>query len=131
MPTYKTILFAVTFAGIALSLAAQQSGSTSQKGSQTAEDPVHKIVLPQYAPEIPAGPNMEIYRNNCQQCHSSRYVLMQPNFPRAVWQKEVTKMVDAYGAAISVEDQQKIVEYLVAVKGPSSTTPPAAASSRK
>jgi hypothetical protein len=44
---------------------------------------------------------------------------MQPTFSRAVWEKEVKKMVDAYGASISAPEQQQIVEYLVAVRGPS------------
>lgn len=51
-------------------------------------------------------------------CHSARYVTMQPRFSRAVWEKEVKKMVDAYGASISAAEQQQIVEYLVSVKGP-------------
>ena len=43
---------------------------------------------------------------------------MQPSFSRTVWEKEVKKMVDIYGAHITAEDQQQIVEYLVAIKGP-------------
>ena len=43
---------------------------------------------------------------------------MQPRFSRTVWEKEVKKMVDAYGASISAPEQQQIVEYLVAIKGP-------------
>jgi hypothetical protein len=42
---------------------------------------------------------------------------MQPRFPKTVWQAEVKKMIDAYGASISEADQPLIVEYLVAVKG--------------
>jgi hypothetical protein len=44
-------------------------------------------------------------------------VLIQPRFPKAVWQSEVKKMVEAYGATISPADQAMIVQYLVAVKG--------------
>jgi len=43
---------------------------------------------------------------------------MQPHFSRTMWEKEVKKMVDVYGAPITAEEQQQIVEYLVAVKGP-------------
>ena len=43
---------------------------------------------------------------------------MQPRFPKTVWEKEVKKMVDAYGAPITAQEQAQIVEYLVAIKGP-------------
>ncbi len=42
---------------------------------------------------------------------------MQPGFPKSVWQSEVKKMVDVYGAPIADGDQVLIVEYLVVVKG--------------
>jgi uncharacterized protein (DUF697 family) len=44
---------------------------------------------------------------------------MQPPFSRAVWEKEVKKMIDAYGATISDADQREIIDYLVAVRGTS------------
>ena len=53
--------------------------------------------------------------------------LMQPRFPKTVWQSEVKKMVDAYGAPIPEADQALIVEYLVAVRGveaPATSTAP-------
>jgi hypothetical protein len=78
---------------------------------------VQSIVLPQYPPEIQQGPNVEIYSRDCLLCHTARYVSMQPRFPKSVWQSEVKKMIDAYGAAIPEADQPLIVEYLVAVRG--------------
>jgi uncharacterized protein (DUF697 family) len=42
---------------------------------------------------------------------------MQPGFSQTVWEKEVKKMVDAYGAKISDAEQQEVVDYLVAVRG--------------
>jgi cytochrome c5 len=95
----------------------QQSAKSGLK--QVGSNPVHTIVLPQYAPEIPAGPHVDTYRKNCLVCHSARYVAMQPRFPQAVWEKEVKKMVDAYGAQIPDAEQKEIVEYLVVVRGPS------------
>ena len=97
----------------------------SQQPSANAPTPVAKanpsqvrsIVLPQYPPQIANGPNLDTYRKNCLLCHTPRYVSMQPRFPKSVWQNEVKKMVDAYGAPISEADQALIVEYLVAVKG--------------
>jgi hypothetical protein len=43
---------------------------------------------------------------------------MQPRFPQAVWEKEIKKMVDAYGAVIPDAEQPEIVEYLIAVHDP-------------
>ena len=109
----------VVLVGSALGLSllghAQQSPKASPQ--QAGNDSVHTIVLPQYAPEIPAGPHLDTYRKDCLLCHSARYVQMQPGFPQAVWEKEVKKMVDAYGAKIPDAEQKEIVEYLVAVRG--------------
>jgi sulfite dehydrogenase (cytochrome) subunit B len=97
---------------------AQQSSTVSPKMSaKPAAEAVHSIVLPQFAPEIANGPNKEVYQKNCLICHTARYVSMQPRFSKTVWQSEVKKMVDAYGAPIPEADQPLIVEYLVAVKG--------------
>src|SRR3974390_208036 len=73
---------------------------------------VHSITLPRYSPEIAPGPNVDIYSRNCLLCHTARYVAMQPRFSKVVWQSEVKKMVEAYGAAIPDGDQVLIVEYL-------------------
>ena len=106
---------------------AQQPSSGSPKPtSKAAANPVHSIVLPQFTPEIADGPNKEVYQRNCLTCHTARYVSMQPRFSKTVWQNEVKKMVDAYGAPIPEADQALIVEYLVAVKGVEApATPPA------
>ena len=97
---------------------AQQSSTGASKPAAKADSSqVHRIVLPKYPPEIAGGPNVETYSKNCLICHTARYVLMQPRFPKTVWQSEVKKMVDAYGAPISEADQALIVEYLVAVRG--------------
>ena len=48
-------------------------------------------------PEMPAGPNKDVYLNNCVTCHSQYYVLMQPPFSRKVWTAEVEKMKKTYG----------------------------------
>ncbi len=104
-------------AGTCLVGQSQQSAKSSLKPA--GNDPVHTIVLPQFASEIPAGPHVDTYRKDCLVCHSARYVAMQPRFSQAVWEKEVKKMVDAYGAQIPDAEQKEIVEYLVVVRGPS------------
>ncbi len=98
----------------------QPSGSPSNPGAKADVSPAQSIVLPQYPGEIAEGPHVNTYRRDCLLCHTSRYVSMQPPFSKAVWQNEVKKMVDAYGAPISEADQALIVEYLVAVKGAAS-----------
>ncbi len=128
----RVVFVLATFAmGVTVSVAAhaQQSAAAASKSPpKTGSGQVHSIVLPQYPPEMPAGPNLEAFSSNCLLCHTARYVLMQPRFSKTVWQNEVKKMVDAYGAAIPEADQALIVEYLVAVKGveaaPATPAPP-------
>jgi cytochrome c5 len=111
---------AVVAAGLTVSVAMhsqQPAASKSKPVAKAASSQVHSIVLPKYPPDIPQGPNVEIYSKDCLLCHTARYVAMQPRFPKSVWQNEVKKMVDAYGAPIPDADQALIVEYLVAVKG--------------
>lgn len=106
--------------GIGLFVAAsaqQSSNSAPSKTGGAAKNPVHEITLPQYPPESPPGPNLEAFQKHCLLCHSARYVTMQPRFSRTVWEKEVKKMVDVYGAPITAAEQQQVVEYLVAVRG--------------
>ena len=95
----------------------QPSAKASKPVAKAAASQVHSIVLPQYPPEIAEGPNEETYLKDCLICHSARYISMQPRFSKTVWQNEVKKMVDAYGAPVPEADQALIVEYLVAVKG--------------
>jgi hypothetical protein len=104
--------------GSVLSLVGQPQQSPKTSSNQPATDAIHTIVLPQYPPELPAGPHLDTYRKNCLICHSARYVAMQPRFSQTVWEKEVKKMVGDYGAVIPEDEQHEIVEYLVAVHGP-------------
>ena len=92
---------------------------------------VHSINVPYGNFELPAGAHYEVYVANCTSCHTSRYITNQPNFPRKVWEAEVTKMVKMYGAPIADENQKLIVDYLMTVRGapdpaPAPATSPAA-----
>ena len=117
----KTRLATVTFVEIALACAvAGYSQQPAKNGAQPdSNDSVHTITLPQYSTPAPDGPHVDTYRKDCLQCHSTRYVLMQPRLSQAVWEKEVKKMIDAFGAVIPDADQREIVEYLVTVRGAS------------
>jgi hypothetical protein len=110
----------IALAGSVAVYAQQPSTSPSNPAAKGGASQVHSIVLPQYPGEIANGPNVDTYRKDCLLCHSARYVSMQPHLSKTVWQNEVKKMVDAYGAPISEADQALIVDYLVAVKGAAS-----------
>ncbi|MGB7555490.1 MAG: hypothetical protein WBM04_14050 [Candidatus Korobacteraceae bacterium] len=104
-----------------------QTSGASKQAAKNGPSQLQRIVLPQYPGKIMQGPNVQVYEKDCLICHTARYVSMQPRFSKTVWQSEVKKMVDAYGAPISEADQALIVEYLVAVKGleaPAATAAP-------
>lgn len=75
--------------------------------------PVKVIELEYHQPDLPPGPGHDQFAAQCVICHSPRYVLDQPIFPRKTWTAEVQKMVKAYGAMIAPEEQTEIVNYLV------------------
>ena len=87
------------------------------------EGTVHSINIPYGNFDLPTGPNFGVYQANCVSCHTSRYITNQPNFPRKVWEAEVTKMVKMYGAPIDEEKQKLIVDYLMTVRGTPDAAP--------
>jgi hypothetical protein len=79
--------------------------------------PVEMIVLPHDEPELPPGPHQRTFAASCTICHSTRLVMTQPPFPRKQWKEVVHKMVKTYGAPITTEAEEQIVDYLVTVRG--------------
>jgi sulfite dehydrogenase (cytochrome) subunit B len=79
----------------------------------TARQPVKEISVEYHTPDMPPGPGREPFATQCVICHSPRYILNQPIFPRKTWTAEVLKMVKVYGASITPNDQKQIVDYLV------------------
>ncbi len=118
-------LAGVVVLGSAMAQTQQSSANASKPAAKGDTNPVHSITLPDYAPEVPQGPNVDTFTNNCLLCHSARYVLTQPRFSESVWTSEVKKMVGVYGASISDADQTKIIEYLTAVHGVTAPASPA------
>ena len=109
---------ALTWLAIAAtSVTGQPQAPESSKPAAAASEKVERITLPNYSGEVLQGPNVHVYEKDCLVCHSSRYVTTQPGFSRSTWEKEVKKMVDAYGATVPDSDQSKVVDYLVAVRG--------------
>jgi hypothetical protein len=62
------------------------------------------------------GAGADAINNNCLACHSADHVLNQPLLSKQTWEEVVRKMVTAYKAPISPDDQKQIVEYLVKTK---------------
>jgi cytochrome c5 len=78
------------------------------------------IVLPpdnEHARLAP-GPGSELARTQCQFCHSTDYIVIQPRGDARQWQAVVTKMITVFGAPISEADAKAIAEYLATAYGP-------------
>ncbi|MBV9657497.1 MAG: hypothetical protein JO295_05245 [Verrucomicrobia bacterium] len=112
---------------LACATAAALLHAESPPTAATVKGSVHSIDVPRADNvAMPAGPGLEAYNANCVLCHTNRYVLMQPKFPRKTWEAEVTKMVNVYGAPIAEAQQREIVAYLMSIRG--KETPPVATS---
>jgi sulfite dehydrogenase (cytochrome) subunit B len=80
------------------------------------------IAAPAFAQEKPValkqGPGLDRVEANCGACHSLDYIQMNsPFMTGAVWDAEVAKMINAFGAPISEADARLIAEYLKANYG--------------
>jgi hypothetical protein len=67
---------------------------------------------PIYYPELAAGDGKDDVENNCELCHSPRFITMQPVMPAQAWSDEVNKMRKTFGASIPEDTAQKIIQYL-------------------
>jgi mono/diheme cytochrome c family protein len=84
---------------------------------ETADTRTVTIVLPHDEPTFPDGPGQRQFLTSCVVCHSPRYISMQPPFPQHVWAGEVHKMVTAYGAHVTPEEEAEIVTYIMTIRG--------------
>jgi DMSO/TMAO reductase YedYZ molybdopterin-dependent catalytic subunit/cytochrome c5 len=82
-----------------------------------ADDEEKSIQLPVIAAELPEGKGLATVNATCTMCHSTRYISMQPNFPRKTWAATVDKMRKTFGAPLSDQQASEVVDYLVAVRG--------------
>lgn len=73
-----------------------------------------KITLPPETGMLKPGPGIELMQVNCLTCHSVEYISTQPPLPRAFWEASVKKMREKYGAPVTDDVVQKLVEYLAA-----------------
>ena len=79
------------------------------------------IVMPHDEPTFPDGPGRQQFLTSCVVCHTPRYISMQPHFPQHVWASEVNKMVTAYGAHVTPEEEAEIVTYIMTIRGADTT----------
>lgn len=80
------------------------------------------LALPADAEEKPVdlkkAPGLDKVEANCGACHSLDYILMNSPFPNAaLWDAEVAKMINAFGAPIDAADAKAIGDYLKANYG--------------
>ena len=94
--------------------------------TQTGPETIHQILpatastdatydagqYPIYYPELAAGDGKDDVENNCELCHSPRYITMQPVMSAQAWSDEVNKMRKTFGASIPDDTAQKIIQYL-------------------
>src|SRR5262249_13461602 len=73
--------------------------------------------LPADDSQFPGGAMADPINNNCLACHSADMVLNQPALPKATWETEVHKMINAYKAPVEAADVVPIVDYLADTKG--------------
>jgi mono/diheme cytochrome c family protein len=125
MPTFLLIVALVVTAGCDRRSAAamheeEMAGMTPSRLSSPASrpsSPVRSISLLHDEAFAPPGPGRDAFVTACIVCHSPRYITSQPPFSRAVWKGIVQKMIDTYGAHITIAQAAEIVDYLAATNG--------------
>jgi len=96
--------FALTsLLALATSLSAQEQKPQIIEGLQNPP-PVR------FPDDLPPGPMRGKATTSCQECHEARIILQQ-RLSKAVWTKEVDKMVK-WGAVIDAGDHDALIDYL-------------------
>ena len=73
--------------------------------------------LPKETAKFKPGPGAELASSNCLLCHSADYVSTQPPLTRTAWKGTVDKMRIKYGAPITTNKLDELVDYLTATYG--------------
>src|SRR5512132_1654048 len=68
--------------------------------------------------KLQEGPGRDVVETNCGICHSLDYIQMNSPFPdEKLWQAEVAKMINVFGAPVEPDRVETIVDYLVSNYG--------------
>lgn len=80
--------------------------------SLTADAKYEVGAFPLFPPGLASGDGQQEALSFCSQCHSTRYITMQPPLPAVTWEAEVNKMIKTFGASIPEASAKKIILYL-------------------
>ena len=67
---------------------------------------------------LTSAPGSEVTQTQCQFCHSTDYIVMQPRGDAKQGEGVVTKMIKVFGAPLSEADARAVTEYLTSTYGP-------------
>ena len=70
------------------------------------------LEVPYIPYNIKMGKGFNTVQADCLMCHSFGYVLNQGPQSKAFWEEKVHKMIHAFKAPISKDDQKIIIDYL-------------------
>jgi hypothetical protein len=62
--------------------------------------------------KLKAATHSDLAQTQCQFCHSTDYIVMQPPGDAKQWEGVVTKMIKVFGAPLSESNAKAITEYL-------------------
>lgn len=99
-----TLLFVaiILVAGFAVGQVAGQDSGSEELTLIPAKNPTRLV----------DAPGREQLEANCLACHTAQPILTHDGFTPQVWNSEVQKMRESYGAKISDEDAAWIIAYL-------------------
>lgn len=86
--------------------------AVGQAAGQDSEDEELTLVPSQNPSSLVDAPGKEQLEANCLACHTAQPILTHEGFTPEVWDAEVQKMRNTYGAEISDEDAAWIIAYL-------------------
>lgn len=73
------------------------------------------LAAPDESVTLKEGPGAELTAGLCMICHSLEYIpANSPAMNRGAWQKTIQKMRERFGAPISDQQAQQILDYLAA-----------------
>jgi cytochrome c5 len=96
-------------AGALLVLAVGLAAAAEEKSITLLPDDAHARLKP--------GAGSDLTQVQCQFCHSTDYIVMQPPGDAKQWDGVVTKMRKVFGAPLSDADARTITEYLSTAYG--------------